>query len=119
MTTITLMSGNVIVVKLDESDVQFVISYNAGENQKAIIHAGTPDSEGRSGVVYCKDFSMSPDDEPVPKEEVPVVHFGRYTPTVPPRPLVGRCGTTVTPPETVTSRWGDVSCTACLKHRPW
>lgn len=60
---VTLMPGDVLLVNLHETDGAFTISYDADGNQKLTVHADMPDTEGREGIIYCEDFSQTPEEK--------------------------------------------------------
>lgn len=60
---IELAPGEELIVTLQDSDGEFTISFDKDDDKCVKIEADMPDTEGREGVIYCEDFSASPDDK--------------------------------------------------------
>jgi hypothetical protein len=65
---VTLPPGARLVVRLHETDGEFVIANDFGSDGKLTVEVDLPDDSGRKGVIYQEDYFRGhvPEDDAVP-----------------------------------------------------
>lgn len=66
---IVLRQGQRVCIEFHETDGEIVVDYDSAGDSKLSVVAELPDSEGRSGLLYCEDFSMTPAEDWCAEEE--------------------------------------------------
>jgi hypothetical protein len=59
---VVLSQGQRVVVEFEGTDGQIEVDFDSRGDKKLEVTADIPDTSGRSGVIYCEDFSSTPDE---------------------------------------------------------